>query len=436
MAKRKDIPQVQRVELKPLWGMKPGLWLSILYLAAILLAVFLSGILPDLRNPFMRVHFSSKALSTAVRIDGNYAGATPFSAKVSSGNHTVEFMSGGEVLDTVEIKVGHPVFYNWLFPRKMSVCSEAVMTDSALSSVARTFLNDAAVYSAVTEYDSTFAYPPLFENYAKILVANGAKGKAQYESYLHDALLFVSTDRMLSDARKAFEMLGIAYDFSKTEAIVNNTAARVPKTDVPLTGTGADTLEAKDGSFALKGVKINGSFSMASETISEKLWRQFTEETAYNSDDLYYLAGVGSSSSTPVRNISYRSAQSFCAWLSEKTGRNVFIPSEEQWRTAFKASDGKFGKTLVPTTSSDGNGGLRAMAGGLWEFTSTCYVPYEAFYGSAGIQDRLAELDIDADIIIKGGSYITSPDSVTSETDGLIPKDFCSDYTGLRPAWI
>lgn len=435
MAKRKDIPQVQRVELKPLWGIKSGVWLSILYLVAIILAVFLFGILPDLKNAFMRVSFSSKALTTAVYVDGNYAGATPFSAKIASGEHRVQFTAGGDVLDTVEIKVGHPVFFNWLFPRKMSVSSDAVMTNKALSSVARTFLNDAAVYSAVTDYDSTFVYPPLFENYAGILIANGASDNAQYLSFLDDALQFVSTDSMLSDAKKAFETLGLARDFSKVEAIVNKTAGRAPKTDVLLTDKKAVTLDAKDGSFALKGVRINGSFSMASETISEKLWRQFVEETAYNSDDIYYLAGVGSSSLTPVRNISYRSAQVFCAWLSEKTGRSVFIPSEEQWRTAFKASDGKFGNTLVPT-SSDETGGLRAMAGGLWEFTSTCYVPYEAFYGSTGIQDRLAELDIDADIIVKGGSYITSPDTVTSETDGLIPKNFCSDYTGLRPAWI
>ncbi len=380
--------------------------------------------------------FSSEALTTAVYVDGNYAGATPFSAKIPSGNHKVEFTAGGEVLDTIEIKVGHPVFFNWLFPRKMSVSSDVLMTDKALSSVARTFLNDAAVYSAVTEYDSTFIYPPLFENYADILTANGAKGKPEYESFLYDALQFVSTDQMFSDARKAFETLGISQDFSKVEAIVNNTARKTPKTDVLLTETEKDTLDAKDGSFALKGVRINGSFSMASETINEQLWRRFAEETAYNSDDLYYLAGVGSSSLIPVRNISYRSAQAFCAWLSEKTGRVVFIPTEEQWRTAFKASDGQFGKTLVSTTASDENGGLKAMAGGLWEFTSTCYVPYEAFYGSTGIQNRLAELDIDADIIIKGGSYITSPDSVTSETDGLIPKNFCSDYTGLRPAWI
>ena len=436
MAKRKEIPQVQRVELKPLWGMKPGLWLSILYLSAIILAVFLFGILPDLKNAFMRVGFSSKALTAAVYVDGNYAGATPFSAKIPSGEHKVEFTAGGDVLDTVEIKVGHPVFFNWLFTRKMSVYSEAVMTEKALESVSRTFLNDAAVYSAVTEYDSTFVYPPLFENYAKILIANGANGKKEYEAFLFDALQFACTPQMLSDARRAFESLGLSADFTKVEAIVNGTAAKAPVTDVLLTDTKADTLDAKDGSFSLKGVKINGSFSMASETISEKLWRQFAEETAYNSDDIYYLAGVGSSSLIPIRNISYHSAQAFCAWLSEKTGRSVFIPSEEQWRTAFKASDGQFGKTLVPTTASDRNGVLRAMAGGLWEFTSTCYVPYEAFYGPTGIQDRLAELDIDADIIIKGGSYITSPDSVTSETDGLIPKNFCSDYTGLRPAWI
>ncbi len=437
MAKRKDIPQVQRVQLKPLFGMKPGVWLSILYLAVLVLALFLFGILPDLKNAFMRVSFSSKALSTAVYIDGNYAGGTPFSVNVQSGEHRVEFRVDENVLDTVDIKVKHPVFFNWLFPRKMNVVSNETMPQNVLHDVGRTFLNDTARYSAVTEYDSTFVYPPLFENYARILIANGAAANTAMQSYLYDAAQFISTQAMLTDAQKAFELLGLAHDFSKTEAIVNNTARKAAGIEPSVTDYKADTLQAKDGSFALEGLLINGAYSMACETVNEKLWSQFAEETHFNSDDLYYLSGVGSSSVKPVRNISYRSAQAFCAWLSEKTGRNVFIPSEEQWRTAFALSDGQFGKTLVSSTvNQDKKGVLKTMAGGLWEFTSTCYVPYEAFYGSTGIQNRLAELDIDADIIIKGGSYITSPDSVTSETDGLIPKNFCSDYTGLRPAWV
>ncbi len=437
MAKRKELPQVQRVKLKPLWGMKPGVWLSILYLAVIVLALFLSGILPDLKNAFMRVSFSSKALSSAVYIDGSYAGGTPFSAKVSSGEHEVEFRSGSTVLDSMTVRVGHPVFFNWLFPRKMSVVSNALMTDGVLEDVGKTFLNDAAVYSAITEYDQTFVYPPLFENYARILLANGAQQKTAPLSFLYDSVQFISTKEMLSDAQKAFELLGISYDFSKSRAIADGTAVKAAKTAVSSADYEKDTLSAKDGSFELEGVRINGAFSMASETVSEKLWSQFSEETHFTSDDLYYLAGVGNSSVKPVRNISYHSAQAFCAWLSEKSGRNVFIPTEEQWRTAYSVSDRKFRNTLVPTTLiADKNTGLSGMAGGLWEFTSTCYVPYEAFYGSTGIQERLAEFDIDADVIVKGGSYITSPDSVTSETDGLIPKDMCSDYTGLRPAWM
>ena len=45
---KKELPKVEPVKIKPLFGMKPGLWLSIAYLLAILLLFFLIGFLPDI----------------------------------------------------------------------------------------------------------------------------------------------------------------------------------------------------------------------------------------------------------------------------------------------------------------------------------------------------------------------------------------------------
>ena len=59
--KKKELPKVDPVKIKPLFGLKPGLWLSIVYLIAIVLIFFLVAILPDIIDGHKHVTFTSTA---------------------------------------------------------------------------------------------------------------------------------------------------------------------------------------------------------------------------------------------------------------------------------------------------------------------------------------------------------------------------------------
>ena len=132
---KKELPKVEPVKIKPLFGMKPGLWLSIAYLLAILLLFFLIGFLPDIIDGHKRVVFTSEAYNSAVYVDDVYQGGTPFTRKIASGEHTVSYRVNGIEIDSFSVKVGHPVLFNWLFPRKQSVSSTAAINEKAFNAL-------------------------------------------------------------------------------------------------------------------------------------------------------------------------------------------------------------------------------------------------------------------------------------------------------------
>lgn len=100
----------------------------------------------------------------------------------------------------------------------------------------------------------------------------------------------------------------------------------------------------------------------------------------------------------PIVNVSFRDAQEFCAWISEKTGRKVRLPTEQEWEKAARGVDGKrfpwgneeptaenAGRLLWSSIGGDKAGtnpvarfpanefGLFDMAGNVWQWCDSLY---------------------------------------------------------------
>lgn len=414
--KKKQLPKVEPVKLKNLFGLKPGQWLTVLYALIFLLLLFFIGILPDLVHPSMRVNFTSSFGGQAVYIDGNYAGGTPFVKKVPSGNHSIEYSIDGIKTDNFDIKVKKAVFFNWLFPRTMKVSSNADMTKTAFNAVAKAFLNDVIAYSNVLDYDSTVTYPALFENFTSIIKdGNYTVSDPDYNRVLETALLFVTTQEMQDDASSAL---------SKE---VNIQTPSTPSYKVPVISRNSD------------GYMINNEFTIARSCVTEKEFAAFiAENPSWSKDNLsnlvqqgladeYYLADF-TESSEPVRNVSYYAAKAYTEWLSKKTGKNISLPTERQWTLACLVSDQTYQRTLVGISKADKP---VSMLGGLWEMTSTYYVPGDRNSDSQ-VQAFLKDWSVTSDIVVKGGSYINKVSDVNAFTAGTCPMNLCSDFMGFR----
>lgn len=408
MRKKQELPEVEPVKLKSLWGMKPGVWLTVLYALILVLFIFFAGILPDLVHGFERVSFSSASYNAAVYVDSKYVGGTPFTAKIPSGEHSVVYKVNGVEIDSFSIKVGKPVFFNWLFPRKMSVSSSATLNKAAYTALTKEFFTDLAAYSAIEEYDSVNIYPPLYTNYVKTVLPSGLLD----EKTLKLSLMFATTEEMISDAKEAFALAGLSYSSAAPYS--------VGVSGVSLAATALDA-----GSVHIDGWKIScsdgSSFNIAETEVSEALWAQFKE------------ADAAVSSVRPVRNITYKDALEFCSWLSKLSGKNVRLPSEEEWLSASTFSNDGYQTLLVSLSEAKGP---HAMLGGVWEMTSSYYVPLSCGASDyQALQNLLKELGCECEIVVKGGSYVNSSSAINAQSRGAFPTNIGSEYLGFRIVW-
>lgn len=484
--RKKIVPAgVDPVQIRPLFGLRPGVWLTMVYIIAIIVLVFLVGFLPGILKGRKRVAFSSAAGAAAVYIDGLYAGGTPFTTWVSSGVHEVEFRVAGSTIERAGLKVGHPVFLTWLFPRRMAFQGTQGVPAELREPLTRLFLSDVERQSAVTAYDERHVCPPLFQDFK-------ARGFEPDRGALALAFAHITSLEMLDDARNAFGdgglgdlgVLGFAlqeelFGQKKDEALEGGFRAgqkAVPGSVVfhddqlrsdglavagrrfeggafPM-GRFQSSLDYQSSVSALVSREVAEPFSLACREVTESQYALFLRDNpswrASNREALVreglvderYLEGVNTSlvypSNKSVRNVSLHAAEAFCAWLSKRSGREVFIPSEEQWSAAFSTLEApKVQRSLL----APGSGGLDSMLGGVWELTSSPFIPLEravevldpALHES--LEDACGRWGLRGDVVAKGGCYLDAPGSADGAKRGVVGRSLCADTVGFRIAW-
>jgi len=84
-----------KVELKPIGGIHPGAYLSVIYITILLFLFFMLFFLPGIIRNGTRVYFNSFPVKSSVWINGEYAGTTPFRGFLPKGENEVVFRNPG-----------------------------------------------------------------------------------------------------------------------------------------------------------------------------------------------------------------------------------------------------------------------------------------------------------------------------------------------------
>ncbi len=480
MKEIKDLPEIEDVVLPKVGNVRPGVYILALVVFIILIVVFLIGFLPGIIKGGKYVNFDSQIDNVGVYVDDMFISGTPSQAFISSGDHIVVYKKASQVIAKETITVGHPVFFTWLFHRYQNVnLTFNEITDKKIDTIINFDINLIIDQSSIITFSSVVNYIPYFMHYAKDAIAFELSTK-DIEEDLNIASSFITSIEMLDDAKAAYDYLGINYGDTllKAEELFRGNGNNIGRefkdisvntsTDTLQVGSVANitALKVEPTSFVMgdstyntypntneAGVEINNltSFYLSKTPISNYLYSLFVADNPTwaksninslvekNLVDENYLKGIGLSTNAPslipITNISYYAAEAFASWLSEKTNKNVFIPSEEQWNIACFAStnyiDNTYSNSLIANTSITNQFDL--MLGGVWEFTSTPYIPLSRLVNNRDNLIKEIQENHNYDIIVKGGSVLNS--SVDINTVGAMDKSACFEYMGFRIAY-
>lgn len=154
----------------------------------------------------------------------------------------------------------------------------------------------------------------------------------------------------------------------------------------------------------------------------------------------------------PVINVSWDNARAFCDWLSEKTGKDIHLPTEAQWEKAARGTDkrkypwanseptcseanyyGCFEKTKAVGCHPSGVSpyGVHDMAGNVWEWCSDWY---SSRYYANSPRNNPTGPGSGSGRVGRGGGWFSYPWSLRSTARFRFHPTYRSSNLGFRLA--
>jgi hypothetical protein len=271
-----------KVSLKPFLGMRPGVWLSILYSAIILLILFFVLIFPGLLRPGSILSVKSGPWGAAVRLDGVYRGTAPCEFFVPAGVHTVELVLPGftSYRDTREIPGRIPL--SLFFPSRV-IMEETLTTAEPL----------AALQAAAVDYAAwTFAGEP---TPAWQIPQSLSEGAYRTGPYFRTAAARAGADDLLKAAgRFAITRAGLR-DLIRAKTLIDS--GGLSPSPLSLTRSAADILAWLSASPGAASWLAETLPKESAEAITGSPWYRAATTTAGDTDGNSTKSGVSSRNS-------------------------------------------------------------------------------------------------------------------------------------------
>jgi hypothetical protein len=474
------------VKLRPIFGIRPGVYLACIYSAFILLVLFFVLIHPGLTRTGSRVNFDSEPRGAAVRVDDVYLATTPDTVFIPKGNHVIEMVLPGFKPYKTEYTFPGRVFASLFIPAGVSIQGELGIEDPL--EALRIGAGEAAEWSLAGEPNAAWQIPLSLSDAAYRAGPGGVDPAVhgETENILTSSLRYTVTRAGLRDLIRA-ELLSengglspspLTLIRSGREALaflsanpgsapwlaallpepaasrVNQSgwyrataeaAAELMERGGKPDGGGFETgmelagvlfLGVRGGEFTVTGVfprRLNiGDFYIAQTELDRASWEIFVRENPGKeqdyADDSGPEAEPGGGPEKSAGNISYYAAIAYCKWLSgylpaHMADWEVRLPAETEWEYAARLTDRGDASTAV----NAGSPVPQDMIGGLWEWCADAFAPLDFFPAKTEYFPEAAERSV------RGGAWINSAGSVNAATRASLPPDTRSPFVGFRP---
>ncbi len=185
------------VKLKPIFGVHPGKYLTVLYAVILALILFILLFLPGIIKPGSVYLFSSAPSGARVMIDGEYQGATPCRVFVPGGSHELVIERDYFSVHNETLESGNRVFASLFAPKKVEYSAQLELTDPEgfFNHTFTAFSN----WGMIDSYYENYQPEPVLSSFFKALQDTGYTNEEVMYDFLYNVMSFVHTDYLLQD---------------------------------------------------------------------------------------------------------------------------------------------------------------------------------------------------------------------------------------------
>ncbi|MEW5818209.1 MAG: SUMF1/EgtB/PvdO family nonheme iron enzyme, partial [Spirochaetota bacterium] len=204
-AEPKSVEEI-KVKLKPVLGIKPGIYLTVFYGIIVLVVLWALLFLPGMSKNGSVTSLISHPAHAAVYIDGAYAGTTPCSVFIPKGKHVILFKKPFFTTREVNQHIPGKIFASLLIPSKVKL--EEVLTIEDFHGLLAWVYQELSEWALIERVHSGYQVPPLLIDLVKDLYSLDASvsEKQAYEALLIAAARNISNEFLLRDYIKAFSL--------------------------------------------------------------------------------------------------------------------------------------------------------------------------------------------------------------------------------------
>ena len=449
-----------QVKLKPVMGIRPGVYLAVLYSVILLGVLFFMLVFPGLRKPGAVLFIKTEPSGAAIRVDGTYMGTSGSTDKifVSKGPHTLEAVLPGfesevsiheipgRVFGSLFLPLRYPVeftlktgdpsaafaqaaadFSEWSFGGEPTAAWQVPLSlsEGAYRTGPENDPASAEILQAASRFTVTRAALRDLVR-AKILLDNGglSPSPAGLIGSVSDILLFLS-----ENPGSAAWLSGLLPPESASMVRASNWYKNESADEthiLPGSGTGGPAARRLDlYGLTFTGIAAGTFFQaepfphsvniknfMISETpVPVTLFETFLNENPeWRNEEQRELFPAELYERTEITGISWFAAEAFCQWLTKRlppsmAAMEARLPAEAEWEYAVKY-------------------GIRNMENTLWEW---CADPF-AHLPFIKTTPKAAQAVGSPERSLRG-----RPVPVTTETRASLPPDFSSPFVTFRP---
>jgi len=372
------------VKLPHFMGIRPGVYLTVLYSIILLFILFFLLVFPGLKSPGAVLYVKTEPAGAAIRIDGTYMGTSGKKIAVSKGVRTIEAVMPGFNTESVIQEIPGRIFGSLFFPLKKTI-EITLKTDDPVAAFSMA-AGDFAAWTFGGEPTESWQVPlSLSEGAYRI----GAQNNQQTGEILKAASRFTVTRAALRDLIRAKILIdnggnspspsGLTGSISdilqflsdnpgsaqwlsgllppESASIVRVSAWNNRENTVNVAETGSPTNKR----FELSGLVFTGiqqsngkSFFISENPVSSSLfetfllenpeWKDgytdyFNDEISINSQEMY--------KNDVITGVSWYAADAFCRWLTKRlpasmSEMEIRLPAEAEWiaaKTSIKSMD-------------------------------------------------------------------------------------------------